>query len=109
MRMPGVAMPWLVGYYGVFPAQLTRPFRLSSHAAISSGTRTEGVAGAGTAPRANVINSVEAQPASTWSRAAASRRSMVRPYRCRTAITRAANQQRFCAGSHSAASRSTFS
>ena len=56
-----------------------------------------------------MINSVEAQPASTSSNAFASRRSMVRPYRCRTAITRAANQQRFCAGSHSAASRSTFS
>ena len=33
----------------------------------------------------------------------------VSPYRCRTVTTRAANQQRFCAGSHSAASRSTFS
>ena len=40
--------------------------------------------------RANVINSVEAQPASTWSNASASPRSMVRPYRCRTAIIRAA-------------------
>ena len=38
---------------------------------------------AATSPRANVINSVEAQPASTWSNAAASRWSMVRPYRCR--------------------------
>ena len=30
-------------------------------------------------------------------------------FRCQTATTRAANQQRFCAGSHSAASWSTFS
>ena len=57
-----------------------------------------GVAVAGTSPRADVINSVEAQPASTWSNASASRWSTVSPYRCRTATTRAANQQRFCAG-----------
>ena len=90
-------------------AQLTRPFRLSSQAAIASGTDTGGAAVAGTAPRANAINSVEAQPDSTRSNASASRWSMVSPYRCRTVTTRAANQQRFCAGSHSAASRSTFS
>ena len=42
------------------------------------------VAVAGTSPRANVINSVEEQPASTRSNASASRRSMVSSYRCRT-------------------------
>ena len=36
-------------------AQLTRPFRLSSHAAISSGTLAAAVAVAGTSPRAHVI------------------------------------------------------
>ena len=58
-------------------AQLTRPFRLSSHAAIASGTLA--AAAAGTSPRANVINSVEVHPASIWSSASASRRSMVSP------------------------------
>ena len=48
-------------------------------------------------------------PANTASRAAASRRSMVSPYSRRTAITVSANQQRFSSGSHSAASRATFS
>ena len=67
-------------------AQLTRPFPSSSHAAITSGARTAGDAGAGTSPRANVISSVEAQPASTSSSASASRRSRVRLYRCRTAL-----------------------
>ena len=43
-------------------AQLTRTFRLSSHAAIASGTRIDGTAAAGASPRANVINSVAAQP-----------------------------------------------
>ena len=56
-------------------AQLTRPFRLSSHAAIASGTLAAAAAVAGTSPPANVINSVEVHPASTWSSASASRRS----------------------------------
>ena len=51
--------------------------RGSSHAAIASGTLA--VAVAGTSPRANVINSVDVHPASIWSSASASRRSMVSP------------------------------
>ena len=92
-------------------AQLMRPFPLSSHAAISSGTWTEEAVatGGGTSPRANTIKSVEVHPANTSSRASASRWSIVSPYRCRTAITRGANQQRFCSGSHSAVSRARFS
>ena len=60
------------------------PVRASLHTAdtavpvVVPGTRTEDVAAAGTSPRANVINSVEAQPARTWSNASASRWSMVR-------------------------------
>ena len=92
------AIPWARA-----SAQLTRPFRLSSPRGDSPReTDPVGATVVGTAPRANVINSVEPQPASTWSSASASRWSTVSPYRCRTAITRAANQQRFCAGSHSA-------
>ena len=79
LRVTG-ATPWARA-----SAQLTRPFRLSSHAAITSGT---GAAVVGTAPRANVINSVEAQPASTWSSASASRWSMVSPPRGRAAPER---------------------
>ena len=51
--------------------------RGSSHAAIASGTLAAAVAG--TSPRANVINSVDVHPASIWSSASASRRSMVSP------------------------------
>ena len=48
----------------------------------------------GTASRAKMINSVEAQPDSTWSSASASRWSMVARTVAGAAITRAANQHR---------------
>ena len=52
---------------------------------------------------------LHSHPSSTASRASTSRRSIVRPYSWRTAITVRANRQRLRSGSQSAASFATFS
>ena len=91
-------------------AQVIRPLPLSSHCATSAGNSSDRPPGlmrsaTGAPPR---TRDVEAQDASTWSRALASRRSIVRRYFWRTRSTRSANQHRFRSGNHAAASRSFF-